>query len=258
MKLYFRKNQWDIYPRISFIWSGINKLPSPKPFSKITSNIIMISLLSVVLALTVIWAIFFDISSQKLIISSIATFIIGLPIHELLHAIYVWMIGGKVEGIYFFPKNKRVPLLKRPGAYVYPDFIVVNKFNTIMISAFPLIILTSVPLIFAVFLPSISDILFFIAIWGFAMASLDICNIIQLILRMPNDSLYFFNVVYFTPTDAPAVFKMITKRNDRDELIYREFIFDKGNFSEVEFEHDERTLKLEKEFTVQFELRTES
>ena len=101
-------------------------------------------------AIAIIYVFLFSkqLSSHTIIIWSI--FFLQLSLHEFCHALFAWICGKGVEGIYFFPKYKKRKITN-PGAYVCPKPDIYNKTERILLYLFPLILLSVLPSIFALF-----------------------------------------------------------------------------------------------------------
>ena len=123
-----------------------------------------------------------DVASSYIFVIVFA--IVGLPLHELCHALFCWGSGRGVERICFFPYKN---LLSRPVAYVKPAFGMWNKGQFILFSLFPLLLLSVIPAALAVFIASVRVEFWFVSLFNLLVSSFDIADTLC-ILKTPRKS----------------------------------------------------------------------
>lgn len=104
-----------------------------------------------------------------------------LPLHELCHALYLWLTRRRVYAIRFFPYWFK---WGNVGAYVKADMPLYTRGEYALLIAFPLLLLSLLPAVVAVFCPGLRIWLGWIAILNLAMASWDVVLLLW-VLRLP-------------------------------------------------------------------------
>lgn len=171
MKVTFGKNETHDYPRISYLLQGGEWVKDVKQVPRAFSHIWGIAW-SVV---AVSWALL-HASILKDQIPLFAIFaILLLPLHELSHALYLWLTGRRVYAIRFFPFPGKWNM---PGAYVKADLTVCTRIEYTLFSAFPLLLLTVLPTVIALIYPSLRVWLLWIAFANAADSSFDARDIL--------------------------------------------------------------------------------
>ncbi len=134
MKLCFFKDYTDFYFDMYSCFENAERVESKN--KAITSTKIKIRCFTSVVAL--LYTIIFAKKLCADILLMVLIWISFLPLHELCHVLFCILNRTKVEGIYFFPKDKK----RGYDAYVLPRLAVWKKSERILFSLFPLIVLS--------------------------------------------------------------------------------------------------------------------
>lgn len=171
MKVTFRKNESHDYPRVSYLLEGGEWLKDIKPAPKLVSHVWGI----VWSVAAVSWAIFHAgvFKNQFPIFALLALLL--LPLHELSHALFLWLTGRRVYAIRFFPFPGKWHM---PGAYVKADMTVLTRTESVLLSAFPLLLLTLLPTVVALLCPALRLWLLWIAFANAADSCFDARDIL--------------------------------------------------------------------------------
>ena len=245
MKITFFKNESHFYPRISYtvenaeIVSLNQKIQSLKKYS--------IWLFTIPL-LIFTFAFYKNLGSNPTVL--IAIVILCLPIHELCHALFCWIMGRKVERIFFFP-YKRV--FSVPTAYVKPTFGVWNKTQVVMLSLFPLLLLSFLPASLAVFIPSVRMWMIFLSLFNLSVSSLDIIDIVCF-LKLLQNCLHFGDFVLMVKeADKPIIIHRLSVTPKLDKIDHTCFQYTNNILTEMDpVPESSEVNKLRQEFIKQY------
>ncbi len=253
MRLHFRRNYSDLYPRVSCVWEGVERI---EPFAQLPKGARAVILGAVYL----LWLIGLAaiVLYGELSLLAVVLALLCLPLHELCHALYLLLTRQGVEGIYFFPPRvgHQNPLT-RPGAYVMPDICILRREQDVLFRLFPLLWLTVLPALLGLLMPSVASELFFLAVVNGGASCLDLCDAIA-VCRLPKDRLLLYPFGTVVPREGRMVFRIIAKRADSEVLILRQLVYADGRCTEVSFAHSESSRVLENEFHEQFSTGRES
>ena len=253
MKITFFKNESPLYPRHSFSWENAKRVNFnfnlEKQKVRRYINVLSIIPLS-------IFAYFFSSQLAGKFWLIIATLLLCLPVHELCHAIFCWIVGRKVEYICFFPYSK-LPLKKQlslPAAYVRPVFGVWRKHQTILFAAFPLILLSIIPAVLAIFISPLRYWLLFLSVYNFTVSSFDIYDVLRCIHASAN--CISVGDVWLIAHDAskPIVIHQIFVTPELDKIHHKCFSYFNGKSTETQAYDTPDTITLKQEFREQFHL----
>lgn len=194
MKIHFRKHECDFF--LGDALSVENAKWAKGKYNADRGEKILLCVTSVIVSIYV--ALFWKQLSESTVIFLLALLLL-LPMHEFCHALFAWICGKGVEGIYFFPKYKKRKITN-PGAYVCPKPDIYNKTERILRSLFPLILLSVLPSIIAIIFSDYAVCLVFIALNNLCASSLDINEAIRT-LTFPRNTI-FLRYIRLLPEDA--------------------------------------------------------
>lgn len=247
MKITFFKNESHFYPRVSYTWENAEKVKVKLNSNKLKKYSFWICLLPL--------AVFTVYFLKELILHKflfISTTVLLLPLHELCHALYCWILGRKIERICFFP-YKLAPFSLT--AYVKPSFNVWSKLQSILLSSFPLIILSVIPAVLAIFIPSFRILLLYICLCNISVSSYDIIDIIYF-LKLPKKSLHFDGFcLSVNQEDKPIIIHQIFVTPKLDKINHKCFRYFNMKLTKMDEVYEiPRVVGLKKEFIKQFNM----
>ena len=174
VKVTFGKNDSHSYARESFHLRGGEWLSVPSP-SHVLRHIwlgLCCIMLLVLLRMD---------SQGALDYCLVCILLLLLPLHELCHALFLWLTHRRVYAIRFYPYWFK---WGQPGAYVKPDMPLFTRGEYALFAAFPLLLLSLLPAVIALFCPDLRIWLGAIAIGNLAIASFDVVLLLW-VLRLP-------------------------------------------------------------------------
>ena len=181
MKITYGKNESHDYSRLSYLlqggdWLHDRKQP-PTAFRHIWSIVWLVA------AITWISLHARALKDQAYLVVVFALLL--LPLHELCHALFLWLTGRRVYAIRFYPYPGKWSL-NLPGAYVMPDLAILTRTEHVLLAAFPLLLLTVLPAVVALLCPPLRVWLLWIAFCNAAAACFDAHNILGYLLLPKN------------------------------------------------------------------------
>ena len=253
MKITFFKNESDFYPRHSFSWENAKSVNFNLEMPKVRR---CVKVLSIILIL--VFVCFFWHQLAEIYWLFIATILLCLPVHELCHALFCWIVGKRVEGICFNPYSK-LPLKKRislPAAYVKPAFDVWNKCQVVLLAAFPLILLSIVPAVLAIFISPLRYWLLSLSLYNFGVSSFDILDVLRFIQAPAKHINVGFTNVWLIARDAskPIVIHQIFVTPELDKIHHECFSYFNSQRTEIQAYDTSETVALKQEYREQFHL----
>ena len=245
MKITFFKNESHFYPRISYTVENAEIVSLNQKIQSLKKYSIWFFMLPL---LIFTFAFYKNLGSNFTILISIV--ILCLPMHELCHALFCWIMGRKVERIFFFP-YKRV--FSVPTAYVKPVFGVWNKTQVVLFSLFPLILLSLVPALLAIFIPSVRMWMIFLSLLNLSVSSLDIIDIVCF-LKLPQNCLYFGDIILTVKdVDKPTIIHRLSVTPKLDKIDHICFQYANNKLTEINpAPESSEVTKLRQEFIKQF------
>ena len=245
MKISFFKNESHFYPRISYTVENAEIVSLNQKIQSLKKYSIWLFMLPL---LIFTFAFYKNLGSNFTVLISIV--ILCLPIHELGHALFCWMMGRKVERIFFFP-YKRV--FSVPTAYVKPTFGVWNKTQVVMWSLFPLLLLSFLPASLAVFIPSVRMWMIFLTLFNLSVSSLDIIDIVCF-LKLSQNCLHFGDFVLMVKeADKPIIIHRLSVTPKLDKIDHICFLYANNKLTEINpAPESSEVTKLRQEFIKQF------
>ena len=245
MKISFFKNESHFYPRISYTVENAEIVSLNQKIQSLKKYSIWLFMLPL---LIFTFAFYKNLGSNFTVLISIV--ILCLPMHELCHALFCWMMGRKVERIFFLP-YKRV--FSVPTAYVKPVFGVWNKTQVVLFSLFPLILLSLVPALLAIFIPSVRMWMIFLSLFNLSVSSLDIIDIVCF-LKLPQNCLYFGDIILTVKdVDKPTIIHRLSVTPKLDKIDHICFQYANNKLTEINpAPESSEVTKLRQEFIKQF------
>lgn len=225
MKIHFFKNEEHFMPRQSITFENGKMHVGKYKLKWLPSEIQGVCIIA-----AFIYALLCDVERIDAVIV-VSFCIFALPLHEFSHVLGCLLTGNRVKRVCFFPYKFKIGL-NMPSAYVMPEFGVWSKGKRIVLSAFPLLTLTLLPLIASVFFSTVRDALVLCAICHIAVASLDIKDIINIIL-LPKGAICF-GWAWFTLEDG-KIFRLhrLYVLPDVSKIYHREYAYENGKLTEV-------------------------
>lgn len=178
MKVTFGKNESHDYPRTSYLLQGgewlKDRKQAPWSISSIWSVVWFVA--------AIVWALLHarvlaDMGAEQAILFVLIALLL-LPLHELSHALFLWITGRRVYAIRFLPfagnRSKH-----KPTAYVKPELTVLSRGEQMLLSAFPLILLSVLPTVIALFCPPLRVWLIWTALANAADSCYDVRHIYE-------------------------------------------------------------------------------
>ena len=249
MKISFFKNESHFYPRISYTVENAEIVSLNQKIQSLKKYSIWLFMLPL---LIFTFAFYKNLGSNFTVLISIV--ILCLPMHELCHALFCWIMGRKVERIFFFP-YKRV--FSVPTAYVKPVFGVWNKTQVDLFSLFPLILLSLVPALLAIFIPSVRMWMIFLSLLNLSVSSLDIIDIVCF-LKLPQNCLHFGDFVLMVKeADKPIIIHRLSVTPKLDKIDHICFQYANNKLTEIDpAPESSEVSKLRQEFINQFDFES--
>lgn len=246
MKITFFKNESQFYPRRSYLWTNAEKVDVDFKFKRLRKHSQLLFVIPLVIFLT-----FLRFGSDWLFCVIIA--ILCTPVHELCHALFCWLSGRKVEGIYFFP-YKRV--FSSVTAYVKPAFGVWNKTQAVLFSLFPIILLSFVPAIAALFISSLRIWLLFLSVFNLSTSCFDIIDVCCL-LKLPRNCLHFGDfILTVVEADHPVIIHQLFVTSKLDKIDHKCFQFYDNKLTGIDSPPESCAVnRLREEFVKQFNFK---
>lgn len=127
-------------------------------------------------ALTLLYAVLIrrEIAGDPLTFAAI--YILQLPLHELCHALFLWLTGRRVYAIRLWPyKRER----GKKTAYVRPELYPFTRTAYGLLAAFPLILLSALPLLAAIAFPSLRYYMIWLALLNLGGSAFDACDLVK-------------------------------------------------------------------------------
>lgn len=245
MKITFFKSESYFHPRISYCWTNAEKVDADGKAKKIKnySQFLFVVPLVIFLILSM---------SDSDWLFYILTAVLCPPVHELCHALFCWLSGRKVEGIYFFPHKQ---VFSSATAYVKPAFGVWSKTQAILFTLFPVILLSLIPALLAVFISSLRTHLLFLSLFNLSASCFDITDACCL-LKLPRNCLHFGDFILIAAeADRPVIIHRLSVTPELDKIDHKCFQFRDNRLTEITTppeSHDVNSLK--EEFVKQFNL----
>ncbi len=206
MKITFQKNESHDYPRVSYLLQGGEWLKDFKQAPWAISNIWSMVWACAAIAWSVVHA--RELKDQALLFVLIALLL--LPLHELSHALFLWLTGRRVYAIRFLPfwgnRSKH-----RATAYVKPDLTVLSRGEQLLLSASPLILLSVLPTVIALFCPSLRFWLLWIAFANAADSCYDARHIIEY-LSLPKNAFHIDGTWCILHEGEPVILRRLRIR----------------------------------------------
>ena len=248
MKVTIGKNESHYYPRESFHIRGGEWLSVPPP-----SRVFRCTWYGLCFMLAVAFVL---MNGQEVTDHSLfymITYVLYLPIHELCHALYLWLTHRRVYAIRFCPYWFK---WGREGAYIKPDMSLFTRGEYTLLSVFPLLLLSIIPAAVALFCPELRAWLGWIVIINLAGASFDISNVLRL-LHVPKDAFWTDGAWYRFHEGETVILQRIrikpgaTRMSDIERA---EFRVEGKHLVEVPVTDSDDVLVLLNEFKTQFQL----
>lgn len=247
MKIVFFKNEEHFHPRISYTWDNAEGIGLDTKLTKY-KNLLMF-------ALTVPLFIFVVVNyeafkSNRLLLLAVA--FLTLPVHEICHALFCWVVGKKVERMCFFPYKQ---FITKPTAYVRPAFDVWKKYQVVLFNLFPFIILSVFPSVLAIFCPPLRMWLLLISLLNLSASVFDIVSVIHY-LRFPKGLLYFLHfTLKVTDAKKPVTIHRIAVTPKLDKIYHTCFVYSENVLTETKNVYDTpETIAIKQEFKEQFNM----
>ena len=254
MKITFFKNEPSLYLRRSFSWENAKKVDFNFNLKKqkVRRCIDVLSIISML-----VFVCFFYSQLVEIYWLFLATLLLCLPVHELCHAVFCWIVGRKVECICFFPYSK-LPLKKQlslPAAYVRLVSGVWRKHQAILFATFPLILLSIIPAVLAIFISPLRYWLLFLSIYNFGTSSFDIYDVLCFI-HAPANCINVGDVWLIAQDKSkPIVIHQIFVTPELDKIHHKCFSYFNGKSTEIQQVYDTSdTITLKQEFREQFHI----
>ena len=249
MRISFFKNESHFYPRISYTVENAEIVSLNQKIQSLKKYSIWLFMLPL---LIFTFAFYKNLGSNFTVLISIV--ILCLPMHELCHALFCWIMGRKVERIFFFP-YKRV--FSVPTAYVKPVFGVWNKTQVVLFSLFPLILLSLVPALLAIFIPSVRIWMIFLSLYNLSVSNLDIIDIVCF-LKLPQNCLHFGDIILTVKeVDKPVIIHRLSVTSKLDKIDHVCFQYAHNKLAEIHpVPESSEVLKLKQEFINQFDFKS--
>ncbi len=171
MKITIGKNESHDYPRTSYLLEGGDWVKDIKQVPKAISSVWSIAW-SVV---AVSWVILHASELKGQILLFVLFALLLLPLHELSHALFLWLTGRQVYAIRLSPFPGKWHM---PAAYVKADLAILSRGEQVLFSAFPMILLSVLPAVIALFCPPLRIWLLWIAFANAADSSFDVRDIL--------------------------------------------------------------------------------
>ena len=245
MKITFFKNESHFYPRISYTVENAEIVSLNQKIRSLKKYSILLFMLPL---LIFTFAFYKNLGSNFTVLIIIV--ILCLPMHELCHALFCWIMGRKVERIFIFP-YKRV--FSVPTAYVKPVFGVWNKTQVVLFSLFPLILLSLVPALLAIFIPSVRMWLIFLSLLNLSVSSLDIIDI-ACFLKLPQNCLCFGDIILTAKDiDKPTIIHRLSVTPKLDKIDHTCFQYTNNKLTKMDpVPESSEVNKLRQEFIKQY------
>ena len=171
MKITYRKNESHDYSRLSYLLQGGDWLHDRKQAPTVFRYVWCV----VWLVAAVAWALLHARALRDHVYLLAVFALLLLPVHELCHALFLWLTGRKVYAIRFYPyPGKR----NMPSAYVIADLTILSRTEKLLLSAFPLLLLTVLPAAVALLCPPLRIWLLWISFCNAADSCFDAQNIL--------------------------------------------------------------------------------
>lgn len=247
MKITFFKSESYFHPRISYCWTNAEKIDVDFKLKKLRKYSQLLFVIPLVIFLT-----FLKLGSDWLFY--IITAVLCLPVHELCHALFCWISGREVEGMYFFPCRR---VFSSQIAYVKPAFGVWSKVQAVLFALFPIILLSFVPAISAAFVSSLRVWLLFLSIFNLSVSCFDIIDVCCL-LKLPRNCLHFGDLI-LTAIEAkrPVIIHRLSVTYELDKIDHKCFQFYDNKLTEIDPPPESCAVsRLREEFVKQFNLES--
>ena len=248
MKIVFFKNESHFHPRLSYTWENAEQVHLNSKLQNLKKIFIFLLAVPFIAFLFVNQK---ELSSKWLLILAIS--LLGLPIHELCHALFCWISGRKVERICFFPYKR---IFSKAGAYVKPTFSAWNKYQAILLVSFPIIILSIIPAILAIFIAPLRLWVLYLSLLNISVSSSDIVDIICL-FKLPPNALYLVDIILTVKeVDKPIIIHQLSVTPKLDKIHHKCFEYFNGRLTKIECPSETvETIRLKQEFIKQFNLK---
>ena len=248
MKIVFFKNESHFHPRLSYTWENAEQIFLN---SKLQNLKKIFALLFAIPFIAFLFVNQKQFSSKWLLLLAIS--LLCLPIHELCHALFCWILGRKVERISFFPYKR---IFSKVGGYVKPSFSVWNKYQAILFVAFPVIILSFIPAILAIFIAPLRLWLLYLSLVNISVSYSDIVDIIC-IFKLPPNALYLVDIILTVKEmDKPVIIHQLSVTPKLDKIHHKCFEYFNGRLTKIECPSETvETIRLKQEIIKQFNLK---
>ena len=179
--------------------------------------------------------------------------LVVVPVHEFLHAFYLWMTGRKVKAIRFFPPKSR-STDRAVIAYVMHALSAFKRYERALCYLFPLIWLTGLPLVLALFLPSLRVILLYLSLLNMSVSMFDVEDAFNL-LFLPKGAVEIYGMWITVMSNEPITMHLFELPVNSDEIIHRTYRYERDMLNEViPAEMDDKVKATFAEFRKQFNL----